>query len=279
MTSKVGSWGQWSGSWTSHQEISSTVTWVRKLRTHFHVHSICHNLAKVSARTHCRFENSCGIYYAPTNFSNSFHSQVTAVYVSQELMGKILDISKIGHRYRPQAYLRKSNVFTSVCQEYSVGGGGEGVSQHALGGVGCVSQHALGWGCVSQHAICKGVWQTPPGQTPSRQTPPPRTATAADGTHPTGMHSCYFLWLGCCCSYIIDLESRVPKLVCCHEFMANTMNGWFGLVMFQFSRAFPHSDHKWDSPHAFMWFRGFHYNKSSLKINEWTSLYLQVSLG
>ena len=34
------------------------------------------------------------------------------------------------------------------------------------GGGGCVSQHALG------------------------QTPPHPTATAADGTHPTGMHSC-----------------------------------------------------------------------------------------
>ena len=32
---------------------------------------------------------------------------------------------------------------------------------------------------------------TPPGQTPqTRQTPPQQMATAADGTHPTGMHSC-----------------------------------------------------------------------------------------
>ena len=31
-------------------------------------------------------------------------------------------------------------------------------------------------GCVSQHAL--------------RQNPPPWTATAAGGTHPTGMHSC-----------------------------------------------------------------------------------------
>ena len=129
-----------------------------------------HNLAKVSSRTHCRFENSCGIYYAPTHFSNSFHSRFTAVYVSQELMGKILGISKIGHLYRAQAYFRKSNVFTSVCQEFCRG---VGVSQYALGGVGCVSQHALGWGCVSQHSMRKGVWQTPPRQTPSRQTPPP----------------------------------------------------------------------------------------------------------
>ena len=39
--------------------------------------------------------------------------------------------------------------------------------------------------------------QTPPGQTPPRQTPPGRhpqqTATAADSTHPTGMHSCEFI--------------------------------------------------------------------------------------
>ena len=43
--------------------------------------------------------------------------------------------------------------------------------------------------------------QTPPGQTSPRQTPPradtppQQMATAADGTHPTGMHSCLFiLW-------------------------------------------------------------------------------------
>ena len=51
------------------------------------------------------------------------------------------------------------------------------------------------------------LWQTSPGQTPPGQTPPtsrrpptgrhppaaspPGTATAADGTHPTRMHSCY----------------------------------------------------------------------------------------
>ena len=37
-----------------------------------------------------------------------------------------------------------------------------------------------GGGGVSQHALC--------------QTPPHPTATAADGTHPTGMHSCFTLW-------------------------------------------------------------------------------------
>ena len=38
----------------------------------------------------------------------------------------------------------------------------------------------------------------PPADTPlpGRQPPPPEMATAADGTHPTGMHSCFYLdWL------------------------------------------------------------------------------------
>ena len=34
--------------------------------------------------------------------------------------------------------------------------------------------------------------QTTPGQTPPGTTPPPQEmATAGDGTHPTGMHSCF----------------------------------------------------------------------------------------
>ena len=40
-----------------------------------------------------------------------------------------------------------------------------------------------------------GVCQIPPGQTmqtPPGQPPPGQTATAADGTHPTGMYSCYY---------------------------------------------------------------------------------------
>ena len=37
------------------------------------------------------------------------------------------------------------------------------------------------WGEVSQHAL--------------RQTPPQQTTTAAGGTHPTGMHSCFIFLL------------------------------------------------------------------------------------
>ena len=65
--------------------------------------------------------------------------------------------------YRPQQYLRKGNVFTTVCQEFCPHGGGGGVVHLPLG----------------RHS---------PGQTP----PLPQTATAAYGTHPTGMHSCVF---------------------------------------------------------------------------------------
>ena len=40
---------------------------------------------------------------------------------------------------------------------------------------------------LSRGGVClSACWDTPPGQTP----PPQQTATAADGTHPTGMHSC-----------------------------------------------------------------------------------------
>ena len=44
--------------------------------------------------------------------------------------------------------------------------------------------------------------QTPPGRTPPGQTPP-ETATAADGTHPTGMHSS---------KLILRMQSLFPHL-------------------------------------------------------------------
>ena len=56
---------------------------------------------------------------------------------------------------------------------------------------------------LSCHSVHRGdvclsaCWDTPtpwadtPRQTPlPGQTPPPQMATAVDGTHPTGMHSC-----------------------------------------------------------------------------------------
>ena len=70
--------------------------------------------------------------------------------------------------HRPQRSC-EGYVFTRVC--HSVHGGGCLV----LGGL--LRGGLLQGGVASQHAL--------------RQTPPPReTATAADGSHPTGMHSC-----------------------------------------------------------------------------------------
>ena len=76
-------------------------------------------------------------------------------------------------------------MFSQVCVKNSVhSGGGEGVSQHAL---------VVGWGlCIP---ACTGqvgcVADTPLGRHPPRaDTSPPPVATAPDGMHPTGMHSC-----------------------------------------------------------------------------------------
>ena len=61
--------------------------------------------------------------------------------------------------------------------------------------------------------------QTPPGKTPPRQNhhpPRPETATASDGTHPTGAHSCFLLCPSCSLCrnakslYCVGLHWRVP---------------------------------------------------------------------
>ena len=64
--------------------------------------------------------------------------------------------------------LRKGNVFTSVC--HSVHGGWQ----------------TPPWADTPLTSTC---WDTPPAQCMLGYTPLP-TATAADGTHPSGMHSC-----------------------------------------------------------------------------------------
>ena len=75
---------------------------------------------------------------------------------------RVMHPSPVQTYYRLQKQLRKSNVFTSVCQEFCPQGRG-----------------------VHPQADTPG--QTPPWQADN---PPPQMATAADGTHPTGMHSC-----------------------------------------------------------------------------------------
>ena len=118
--------------------------------------------------------------------------------------------------------LGQGNIFTSVCQEFCPQRGG-----------GCLPQCMLGYTTTTTHPLEQSPpdkADTPPqDQTPSprtRQTPPPDQAdplpprdqthppgsgrhpppgkqTAAygqraAGTHPTGMHSCFILFIWCC---------------------------------------------------------------------------------
>ena len=98
--------------------------------------------------------------------------------------------------YRPQTKLRKGNVFTSVCQEF------------CPQGLGCLPQCMLGYthppGQKPPSGKTRPLSRHPPGRHPlwadtpradnpwGRQ-PPKQTGTAIDGTHPTGMHTCFSL--------------------------------------------------------------------------------------
>ena len=76
---------------------------------------------------------------------------------------------------RLQTKFRKGNVFTPVCQSFC-SQGGLSASVHA--GI--------------HTAPGRPPWaDTPLGRHPSLADPPLQTATAADGTHPTEMHSCF----------------------------------------------------------------------------------------
>ena len=64
---------------------------------------------------------------------------------------------------------------------------------------GCLPQCMLGYHPPGKH--------TPPGSNPPvKHPPPPETAAIADGTHPTGMHSCF-------------------KAICCVQLFLNIANG------------------------------------------------------
>ena len=72
--------------------------------------------------------------------------------------------------YRPLTKFREGYVFTGVCDSVHRGGGA----------------WSRGAGLVPG-GTCSGVVPSPGGGAWWR---PPRMATAAGGTHPTGMHSC-----------------------------------------------------------------------------------------
>ena len=63
----------------------------------------------------------------------------------------------------------------------------------------CVCPHRGGGICLSACWDTTPPWEQTPSPPPGAETPPPgadtppeQTATAADGTHPTGMHSCCY---------------------------------------------------------------------------------------
>ena len=105
--------------------------------------------------------------------------------------------------YRPQTKLRKGYVFTPVC--HSVHRRGLSAPVHAgmntpLGRQPSQCRHPPGhtppWADTPWEDTPMGRHppaRHPPVQTPPGQTPPPpqKMAIAADGMHPTGMHSCF----------------------------------------------------------------------------------------
>ena len=104
--------------------------------------------------------------------------------------------------YRPQRSCSKVMfLYLSVCSRE-----GEGVSQHALGQASPLGRHipACTGAYMGRHIpACTWAdtrpWQTYPSMHWGRHPLPP-TTTAADGTHPTGMHSCLeiFSWIALC---------------------------------------------------------------------------------
>ena len=99
---------------------------------------------------------------------------------------KILGISeKLSNlNYRPQRSC-EGYVFTGMCL-YTVGGiwsrGGAWSGGCGPGGGCLLLGGVVPWGVVTGGAWSRGLV--------SQHAPPGETATAEDGTHPTGMHSC-----------------------------------------------------------------------------------------
>ena len=108
--------------------------------------------------------------------------------------------STFSYFYRPQTKLREGYVFTGVsfCSQ------GDGIPTCIAGGItACLAAgSACSQGVCSRGGVCsrRGAWSggsapggllqggSAPGGVPGAD--PPGTATAAGGTHPTGMHSC-----------------------------------------------------------------------------------------
>ena len=94
----------------------------------------------------------------------------------------IINGNKSLYYYCPQRSSGKV-MFSQLCVKNSVLRGG--VSQHALGQTPPCPVHAGIHTPPGRHTL--------PGRHPQGRHTHPPTATAADDTHPTGMHSCYLV--------------------------------------------------------------------------------------
>ena len=105
--------------------------------------------------------------------------------------GHVFSISKFDAFYRPQRSC-EGYVFTHVCHSVHEGGAW---SQGVPGPGGCLvpggvcSGGGLLGGCLLRGGACSRGSALGEGECGD----PPETATVADGTHPTGMHSYYFI--------------------------------------------------------------------------------------
>ena len=123
--------------------------------------------------------------------------------------------------------LRQGNIFRSVCQEFCPGG--LLASVHA----GIHHPHPLG----SHPAGQTPLGRHPPGRHPWADTRPQQMSTAADGTHRTGMHSCYLIYFQRCVSFkqqTCALKSCTVNAIGWVEFDMDTEIHLEGIRKYQF---------------------------------------------
>ena len=110
------------------------------------------------------------------------------------------------HPFLPLATkLGQGYIFTGVC--HSVNRGVSAPRGSALGGVSAPGGSATRGVSAPGGVWSRGKWSAPGG---CLMETPPRTATAAGGTHPTGMHSC----LDYMCFKLLELRRAIYKLLC-----------------------------------------------------------------
>ena len=125
-------------------------------------------LFKVSVQIHIFFVNY------PYYHAGEGYMQVKVTGIGKEITIKLKRLLP------PANEVWGKVIFSQACVKNSVHGGeGGAIPACIAGGIpACLAAGLQGWGGVLPGGLLRGI------------TPPPWTATAAGGTHPTGMHSC-----------------------------------------------------------------------------------------